>query len=79
MVTKVDPKKIIDDAMQLDPTARAFVAEILLESLDVGPDFRISPEWQEEIRRRCAQIDSGAASLVDGATVINELREKYTR
>lgn len=79
MPAKPDPKKILDEAMQLEPTARAFVAETLLESLDLDQDFAVSKEWLEEIRRRCAEIDSGKATLLDSAMVINELREKYTR
>ncbi len=79
MSAKPDPKKILDDAMQLEPTARAFVAETLLESLDLDQDFAVSQEWLEEIRRRSAEIDSGKATLLDNAMVINELRGKYTR
>jgi len=79
MSTKPDPKKILDEAMQLEPTTRAFIAETLLESLDLDQNFPVSQEWLEEIRRRCAEIDSGKANLFDGAMVINELREKYTR
>ena len=79
MPAKPDPKKILDEAMQLEPNARAFVAETLLESLDLDQDFAVSQEWLEEIRRRCAEIDSGKATLLDSAMVINELRGKYTR
>lgn len=79
MPIKPDPKKILDEAMQLEPTTRAFVAETLLESLDLDQDFPVSQEWLEEIGRRCAEIDSGKATLLDGAIVINELRQKYTR
>jgi hypothetical protein len=79
MPAKPDPKKILDEAMQLEPTARAFVAETLLESLDLDQDFAVSQEWLEEIRRRCAEIDSGQATLLDSTMVINELRGKYTR
>jgi hypothetical protein len=79
MPAKPDPKKILDEAMQLEPNARAFVAETLLESLDLDQDFAVSPEWLEEIRRRCADIDSGKAQLLDSALVLNELRGKYTR
>jgi hypothetical protein len=79
MTARPDPKKILDEAMQLEPTSRAFIAETLLESLDLDQDFAVSPEWLEEIRRRCEEIDSGKATLRDGAMVINELREKYTR
>jgi hypothetical protein len=77
--SKPDTKKILDDAMQLDPTVRAFIAETLLESLDADHEFALSDEWREEIRRRCADIDSGNAQLLDSANVINELRGKYTR
>lgn len=79
MPAKPDPKKILDEAMQLEPTARAFVAETLLESLDLDQDFAVSQEWLEEIQRRCAEIDSGKATLLDSAMVLNELRGKYTR
>ena len=78
MPAKPDPKKILDDAMMLEPTLRAFIAETLLESLDLEQDYVVSPEWLEEIRRRCADIDSGKTKLLDGALVINELRGKYT-
>lgn len=79
MSAKPDPKKILNEAMQLEPNARAFIAETLLESLDLDQDFAVSPEWLEEIRRRCADIDSGKATLLDSPMVINELRTKYTK
>jgi hypothetical protein len=78
-MAKPDPKKILDDALQLEPTTRAFIAETLLDSLDLEPDFPVSQEWREEVRRRCAEIDSGKAQLLEGAMIINELREKYTK
>ena len=78
MPAKPDARKILEEAMQLEPTTRAFIAETLLDSLDLEQDFPVSPEWQEEIRRRCADIDSGKTATLDGAMVINELRGKYT-
>ena len=78
MPAKPDPKKILDEAMQLEPNTRAFIAETLLESLDLAQDYPVSPEWLEEIHRRCAEIDSGKTTLLDGNMVINELRGKYT-
>jgi hypothetical protein len=79
MAAKPDPKKILDEAMQLDPNARAVIADTLLDSLDIDQDFTVSAEWLEEIRRRCAEIDNGKTTLLDSTAVINELREKYTR
>jgi hypothetical protein len=78
MPAKPDTRKILEDALQLEPTARAFVAETLLDSLDLEADFPVSEEWLAEIRRRCSEIDSGKTALLDSATVINELRGKYT-
>ena len=46
-------------------------------SLDFEEDFPISEEWGQEIRRRCEEIDSGKAVLVDGDTVLSNLRKKY--
>ena len=74
---KPNPQKVLDEAMQLEPTTRAFIAETLLESLDFEEDFEISEAWQEEIRRRCEEIDSGQAKLVNSEIVFAELRKRY--
>ena len=47
--------------------------------LDLDHDLAVSQEWREEIRRRCAEIDCGEATLLDHAVVINELRDKYAQ
>ena len=75
---KPEAKKILEDAMRLEPTARALIAETLLESLDFEEDFAISQAWREEIRRRCEEIDSGKARLIDSDTVMTELRSKHS-
>ncbi len=71
------PQKIIEDAMQLEPTTRAFVAESILQSLDFEEDFSLSEEWVQEIRRRCKEIDTGKAVLIDGETMFSQLRKNY--
>jgi hypothetical protein len=72
-----DPKHIINEAMQLEPSARAFIAKALLETLDFEEDFPVSSAWREEIHRRCAAIDNGTARLVDHESVLKQLRAKY--
>jgi hypothetical protein len=47
----VEVEEIAEKALMLSPSARAHLAEILLESLDYEEDFAISPEWMTEIRR----------------------------
>ena len=51
-------EKIITEALQLPTTLRALVAERLIESLDLDESGDISPQWREEIARRCHEIDS---------------------
>ena len=42
-------------------------------------NFAVSQEWQEEIRRRCADLDSGKARFFDNTLVMEALRTKYIR
>lgn len=65
MSTTVD--KIVSEALDLSPQARAFVAEKLIESLDASPGAEISTAWREEIRKRCREIDEGRIELRDAA------------
>lgn len=74
---KANAKKILEEAMQLEPGTRAMIAETLLESLDFEEDFEISQAWREEIQRRCEQVDRGEVELVDSETVMAELRKKH--
>ena len=61
--------KIVTEALSLSPQARAFVAECLLESLDVAPGEDLSPAWRDEVRKRCREMDEGAVELRDAADV----------
>lgn len=74
---KADAKKILEEAMHLEPSTRALIAETLLESLDFEEGFEISPAWRDEIQRRCEQIDRGEVELIDSDTVMAELRKKH--
>ena len=74
---KADAKKILEEAMHLEPSTRALIAETLLESLDFEEDFEISPAWRDEIQRRCEQIDRGEVELIDSDTLMAELRKKH--
>lgn len=75
---KRNTAEIIAEAIELPPEGRALVAEALLESLDFEQDFPLSDEWHDEIRRRCAEIDSGNATLLDGDDVLMKLREEFS-
>ena len=74
---KANAKKVLEEAMQLEPGTRAMIAETLLESLDFEENFEVSQAWREEIQRRCEQIDRGEVELIDSDTVMAELRKKH--
>lgn len=74
-----DIRRLLDEALQLDSSARAQFAETLLESLEPDEEVGLSDAWRDEIRRRCAEIDSGAVTPIDGDEVLAELRDKYRR
>jgi putative addiction module component (TIGR02574 family) len=61
MAATVD--EILSEALALPPAIRAFLAEKLIESLDMMAGGEWSPEWREELRRRSAEIDQGTAEL----------------
>ncbi len=64
-------------ALDLSTSERAYLAELLLESLEWEEDFEISDEWMDEIKKRCREIDNGEVELIDGGTAMAELRKKY--
>ncbi len=70
-------KNFAEKALQFSTPAKAYIAEVLLESLDYEEDVPISEEWLDEIRRRCSEIDNGEVDLIPGETVLKNLREKY--
>jgi hypothetical protein len=74
----VEVEEIAEKALMLSPSARAHLAEILLESLDYEDDFAISPEWMTEIHRRCSEIDRGEVELLLGEEAMAALQKKYS-
>ena len=71
-VMNATAEKVVLEAMELSPTARAFVAKKLIESLDAGGEFTLSPAWKAEIKKRCEELDRGEVELLDGEAVFAE-------
>ena len=67
---------IIDVILHLPRESRALLAEKLLESLDCEEGFEVSPEWMDEIKRRCREIDDGTVTLSSSEKVFAELDSK---
>lgn len=66
-------KIILTEALELPSSLRAMVAERLIESLDEDQSLEMSPEWQNEIIRRCREIDEGSAVLISAEAVFKRL------
>lgn len=71
-------KDIVDGVLSLPANSRAYLAEVLLESLDFEEDFPISDEWMKEIKKRCRDIDEGKAELIPGDKGLAQLQKKYS-
>jgi putative addiction module component (TIGR02574 family) len=68
-------EELAQKARTLPPEDRARLAEELLASLHEGWDAEIEAAWDEEIRRRISEIESGTAKLVPAEEVFAEIRQ----
>ncbi len=59
-----DACEILKEALALPPEARAALADYLWDSLDAEVDPDVEESWRQEIRRRIAQLDSGAVAAI---------------
>ena len=67
--------QILEQALHLPYSVRAFIAEKLLESLDSEIDFFVSDEWRQEIARRCEHMDQGSVELIPAEMVFEKAFE----
>lgn len=73
-------RKIIDEALELPEEDRALVIAELQESLEpIESPEEVEAAWTEEIARRVQSVQDGTAVLLDGDTVLRELKTKYGR
>lgn len=60
-----DVSELLKKSLALPPEARAALAGSLLESLDNEPaDEGVEAAWNEEIKRRISEIDSGKVQMI---------------
>jgi len=70
-------KTIAEQALKLAPASRAYIPEILLESLDYEKNIIVSEEWRQEIQKRCKETDADHSLLIDGEQLMVELKQRY--
>jgi putative addiction module component (TIGR02574 family) len=71
-------RDIIEEALTLPANSRAYVAEVLLESLDFEEDFSVGDAWRAEIEKRCREIEAGEVELIAGEDAMAGLRERFS-
>ncbi len=65
---------LADEAMALPPASRAFLAERLLETLDLEDNVSLNESWRDEIRRRCRDLENGTIESISGDEAMAEIR-----
>jgi putative addiction module component (TIGR02574 family) len=65
--------ELLKQALTLDERDRASVAGALIESLEPEADDGAEQAWDAEIRRRVAELDSGAVQTIPWSEVRKRL------
>lgn len=72
-------EKVRSEALSLSESERAELAYNLVASLDGPADPDAEKAWDAEILRRLAEIDSGAAELIDREELRRRMRARMSR
>jgi hypothetical protein len=69
---------ILQEALALDDADRAYVRDMLEQSLRNAPfaSPELAEEWYAEIDRRLEQVDNGAVTLVSEEELLREMQAK---
>ena len=69
----MDPARVLEAALALDPSERARLAKQLLTSLEPA-DADAERLWRDEIKKRLDELDAGTVPLEDWDVVRARLR-----
>lgn len=59
-----DAEQVAADALRLTPRKRAWLFDVLLESLEPAAEPGAAEAWEREIARRVVRLESGKARFV---------------
>lgn len=68
-----EAEHIAADALRLKPRQRAWLSDVLLESLEPAADPGAAAAWEREIARRVAKLESGKARFVTWEQIRSKL------
>jgi hypothetical protein len=69
-------EELKEEALRLSPEARAYLARVLLASLDAMSESEIKELWIDEAIRRDEDLDSGAARAYPADEVLARARAR---
>jgi putative addiction module component (TIGR02574 family) len=78
------PKKLLEDALKLEPQSRAELAQRLWSSIDDEEEASlgevdVDPAFARELERRIAEVESGAVRPVPWSEVKARLESRIRR
>ncbi len=68
----ITAEQLLSGAMELPPTMLAFMAEKLIENLNIDNSTGISEQWKQTINRRCKEMDKSVANMIDANWVFTK-------
>jgi putative addiction module component (TIGR02574 family) len=71
-----DAQRILEQALQLPPEERDWLAECLLIKDEEASTVDAEAAWGDEIKRRLDEIDSGAVRMIPGDEVLARMDER---
>lgn len=75
--TAIPYKSLEFGALRLPREDRTKLASCLLKSLDDDDDFKLSPEWVEELDRRVRSMDDGTAKTISSEDLWKEVNQRF--
>jgi putative addiction module component (TIGR02574 family) len=71
-------ERLKSELSELTPEDRAELARFLVQSLDEEQEQDVEAAWDEELKRRAAEIEDGRVAGEPAEKVVRELRAKYS-
>ncbi len=71
-------QRLLDEARQLPPDEREWLAECLLIKDQSASAAEIESAWGDEIKRRLDEIDSGTVQMIPGEEVMERMLNRLS-
>lgn len=75
-MTATNLENILEQAKALSESDRARLAHDLLATLDGQPDADVSTAWEQELKRRLAEIKEGTAKTISREELTRRLQDR---